>query len=61
MKEPYRCNFCNTPLTHTRVDGKTQAGPWADMCENCHKKYGVGFGMGKGQLFDVHTGKKLEG
>ena len=31
------------------VDGKTKAGPWANMCSSCHLTHGVGLGLGKGQ------------
>lgn len=55
------CDFCGTQLTPDRIDGKTKRGPWADMCAPCHHDFGVGFGTGRGQRFDVVTGKKLEG
>lgn len=32
------------------VDGRTQAGPWANMCPACYVGVGVGLGAGKGQL-----------
>lgn len=31
------------------VDGKTVYGPWAHMCDECHRLYGFGLGTGKGQ------------
>lgn len=31
------------------VDGKTKDGPWANMCDECHTKFGVGLGTGRGQ------------
>lgn len=31
------------------VDGKTVLGPWANMCTECHERYGVGLGTGRGQ------------
>jgi hypothetical protein len=40
------CDFCGKPA---KYDGKTKMGPWADMCETCFRKYGVGLGTGKGQ------------
>jgi len=40
------CDFCNKKA---RYDGKTKMGPWANMCEDCFKKFGIGLGMGKGQ------------
>lgn len=42
------CDFCFNPASY---DGKTKMGPWANMCEDCFKKYGVGLGTGKGQKF----------
>ena len=40
------CDFCGAAAHY---DGKTKIGPWANMCENCFKKLGVGLGLGKGQ------------
>lgn len=55
------CDICSAPLTVVRIDGRTVFGPWANMCVGCHAKVGVGLGTGKGQSFDVVTGRKLEG
>lgn len=33
-----KCDFCHKPAVY---DGKTQMGPWAYMCEDCRKRYGV--------------------
>jgi hypothetical protein len=33
------------------VDGRTQMGPWANMCITCHRRHGVGLGTGKGQRY----------
>lgn len=33
------------------VDGRTQMGPWANMCMTCHRRHGVGLGTGKGQRY----------
>lgn len=33
------------------VDGKTQAGPWANMCSVCFSYFGVGVGTGLGQIY----------
>jgi hypothetical protein len=43
------------------VDGKTTAGPWANMCLGCFSLFGMGLGTGKGQKYDAKTGVKLEG
>lgn len=50
-----QCDICGagTRRPGSRiVDGKTVHGPWAWMCEKCHSEVGVGFGTGKGQLFE---------
>lgn len=45
------CDICGAKAT---IDGKTKFGPWAYMCTECHKRDGVGFGIGKGQkLVDI--------
>jgi len=54
------CDFCKVDLLENWIDGKTWRGPWATMCEACHNAYGLGFGTGKGQLFDKN-GKKIAG
>ena len=56
-----KCDICGDQRIERIVDGKTVYGPWAWMCERCHRVMGVGLGTGKGQLYDVATGKKLEG
>ena len=43
---PY-CNFC---LSIAKYDGRTTYGYWAYMCQNHFDEYGVGLGLGKGQL-----------
>jgi len=37
------------------VDGKTRAGPWACMCMLCHLWYGMGYGIGRGQLYQKNV------
>lgn len=58
---PDKCNFCGDKLTTTFTDGQTVYGSWAIMCPNCHNRYGVGVGLGKGQTYDVKTGEKIKG
>ena len=41
-----QCNFCSKDAHY---DAKTSFGPWASMCEEHYKKYGIGLGTGKGQ------------
>ena len=48
---PDVCDTCDKPITSTFVDGATIMGPWGNMCLGCHRKFGVGLGTGKGQLF----------
>lgn len=33
------------------MDGKTDMGPWANMCRDCAEVHAVGIGTGFGQLF----------
>lgn len=36
-------------------DGKTQLGPWANMCQACFDQYGTGLGVGRGQKLVLKT------
>ena len=42
-----KCDFCDKPAY---ADGKTTMGPWAYMCKTHFDMYGVGLGLGKGQI-----------
>lgn len=55
-----KCDICKKPLSSTYIDGKTKQGPWANMCLSCHKAFGVGLGLGKGQVFDAKTGERCD-
>lgn len=56
------CNICKQEITsETFVDGKTVFGPWALMCESCHKKAGIGLGTGLGQRYNTKTKEKVGG
>ena len=48
------CHFCGheRPKRAT-VDGKTQMGPWAYMCDRHFEELGVGLGLGRGQRLVV--------
>lgn len=51
-------------ITDEFVDGKTRQGPWATMSLESFKKYGVGLGLGRGQLYQKQPDgkwKKIEG
>lgn len=45
------CDFCNEKeqTTPARYDGRTNFGPWANMCQRHFDSYGIGLGLGKGQ------------
>lgn len=50
---PATCDLNAThKITDTFVDGRTSMGSWADMCPNCHRQYGVGVGIGRGQKYE---------
>lgn len=47
------CEVCKRQVTSGRfVDGKTQWGPWANMCTRCHDTVGRGVGSGRGQVYE---------
>ena len=56
-----KCDICGATELKKIVDGKTIHGPWAYMCERCHAEFGLGFGTGRGQLFDTKTEVKIKG
>jgi len=66
MDIPTKCDICKCDVREASkgqnqiVDGRLMSqGSWAWMCLTDHAQYGVGLGTGKGQLFDVTTGKKV--
>lgn len=50
---PKQCDVCSGKLTTAFVDGRTKTGFWAIMCLPCHKEFGVGLGVGKGQRYSM--------
>lgn len=49
---PPCCEISSLHELHgTFIDGKTQFGPWAMMCPECHTAYGCGLGLGLGQKY----------
>ena len=49
---PKECQICCSKITDEFIDGKlAHRGTWAIMCPACHRIYGAGFGVGKGQHF----------
>lgn len=47
-----KCDFCPKEAAY---DARTKMGPWAYMCEECFKKYGVGLGVGRGQKLKLRS------
>jgi hypothetical protein len=45
-----KCDFCERPAIY---DGKTTMSGWAYMCDEHFSTYGIGLGMGKGQVLVV--------
>jgi hypothetical protein len=58
---PKNCEVCNKPFGKHFIDGKHSSGPWALMCEKCHKIHGAGLGIGKGQRYVTETREGVEG
>ena len=48
------CDF--HPGVKAAYDGRTRMGPWANMCPNCMVDYGLGVGLGRGQLLVLDHG-----
>lgn len=51
------CDFCNLlgKGVKASVDGATKMGPWANMCPEHFRQYGVGLGTGLGQELVVRS------
>lgn len=45
------CNLCKEEDLDEFVDGKTEFGPWANMCASCYATTGMGIGVGLGQHY----------
>lgn len=58
--KPTHCDICRSKLKKVFIDGRTAFGPWAIMCEMCHRDQGNGLGLGKGQKYDLETLEKIE-
>jgi len=58
--ESQSCAYCQAPIKAQIVDGNIH-GRWGYFCVGCFKSLGGKFGVGRGQRFDMATGKKLEG
>ena len=57
---PTQCEVCGGKLTDEFIDGKTKVGFGAIMCPACHKEFGVGLGLGKGQKYEMKVIKDGE-
>ena len=48
-----QCDFCKpnllVPWQAAYFDGRTRMGPWAFLCREHFRQFGVGLGTGKGQ------------
>lgn len=55
VKEYPKCDFCGK---EAYFDAKTQLGPWAFMCEEHFKQYGIRLGTGYGQMLVKEDDKK---
>ncbi len=58
-----QCDMCKKELSKSKffVDGMTNMGPWAVMCDDCYPKWGVGIGAGWGQQYEGKTFNKIGG
>jgi hypothetical protein len=52
------CDICKQEDLMIYIDGKTQFGPWANMCLDCFYENGVGLGLGKGQCYQWDSEKQ---
>jgi hypothetical protein len=56
-----KCDVCEADVKDSGfIDGATTMGPWAIMCPACHKTYGVGFGTGRGQLYEPRNNEYVK-
>lgn len=50
-REPATCDLCGTRDLKVFIDGKTIYGRWANMCQKCYASFGIGLGIGVGQIY----------
>lgn len=48
---PESCDICGEPVADEFIDGVTQYGRWAFMCDECWRVIGYGLGPGRGQQY----------
>lgn len=58
---PTHCDICRVKLQKEFVDGRTAFGPWAIMCNGCHRDQKIGLGTGCGQRYNLTTLEKIKG
>lgn len=51
-----KCDFCSEKA---KYDARTRMGPWAYLCEKHFKEYGVGLGLGRGQMLILKKEKEV--
>lgn len=63
--DPEKCNLCGNVITTHFVDGKVAGySSWAIMCPDCFRDFGLGLGLGRGQLYEKQPNErymKIEG
>ena len=60
MSYKNKCDHCHRPFGDIKYDAMTIFGPWADLCEDCFKKIGIGLGIGLGQQYEKHADKWIK-
>lgn len=58
QKTNERCDLCPNSTAEEYVDGYSLTRRvWCKMCRGCHELHGVGFGTGRGQLWQKIDGQ----
>ena len=55
---PEGCQLCSRPFLGIMYDARIRTGQWANMCSSCHRSYGVGLGLGRGQRYMLQKNGK---
>lgn len=50
---PTKCDMNGETIKDEFVDGALRNGVWGILCPYCHKNYGVGLGIGRGQRYKL--------
>jgi hypothetical protein len=48
---PVACDLCNARIEDQFFNARIRTGGWATTCPDCHRRYGVGLGLGRGQRY----------